>query len=397
MRILRSIFLFLVLAVVPVSTALAQQGPGPDLRFVETMMEDWNITEKLSGLVSITADSKGTHIGMLFRSGDKFRVYKNGKLIQTQKVVHADDVFFFKMTDDGHLLYVLDPYDLYLDGKLISGKSNDYAYSVGLSLKNLYRRGKVIFIDGNMIREHVVATGRSNILYEHSGDIAYLRMVGTDIYYTVQENLPEPGYYIYRNGKKLTYIATSDPVNFEVTARKKVYYFAQGGENVVLYENEEPYHSTVGRGGFIYVDTGGNVLHAVVAPDTKNKAGYVVQLFRNGKQVNKKAIFNIEGSMAFRGTQYAARVQAYANDTSSFRLLKNGTLTGDPFSFSGMSRDFNGVQFGPDGKTYMRNVNAGKWRLFEDGKPIMTKTFDHVMFFSADTKKLMVFGTRPTK
>lgn len=396
MYTVRSVLFFLVVSLVPAPVAFAQQGPGPDLRFVETMMEDWNMREKISGLVTLASDPTGTHIGMMFRSGDRFRIYKNGKLIQTQKVIHGDDVYFFKMTDDGHLIYVLDPYDLYVDGKRISGKGNTYAYTVGLSLDDMYRRGKVTFIDGHTIREYTLSTGRSAILHEHSGDIAYLRMVGTDLYYTVQEDLPEPGYYIYRNGKKLTYIPTSDPVNFEVRSAKRVYYFAQGGDNVVLYENEKPYHSTLGRGGFIYIDTSGNVFDAVVAPDEKSKAKYVVQLFRNGKLVNKKAMYNIEGTMGFRGTQYAARVQAYAGDTGSFRLLKNGTLMGDPFSF-GKNRDYNGVQFGPDGKTYMRNVSGGRWKLFEDGKVVMGDTFEHVMFFSANSKKLVVFGTRPKK
>jgi hypothetical protein len=106
-------------------------------------------------------------------------------------------------------------------------------------------------------------------------------------------------------------------------------------------------------------------------------------------------VYNMEGSMGFgRGLSYAMRVLVSGKDDSSYRLLKNGKLTGDVFDFSGV-RDNDGVQHGPEGRTYMRNMKNGRWLLYEDGVPVHQDGFDQVYFFRATASRVSVIGTMP--
>ncbi len=377
---------------IPLSHAAVDKSVVP--KYIDDVLEEWNLNEDLSQLVSMTMDPKEKYIGLLFKDEKNvYRVYKDGKLLLTKKSTYTGDPNFFSMTDDGHLLYYIDPYQLYVDDKRISSTENDYAYTVGLNLHDVYNRGRVVFIDRQNIREYNVKTQRSSILYKLDGRISYLRRNDNDYYYSVEQTLPRYGYYIYRNDKRLTKIATSQPENFQVSSKGDVYFFAQGAEYYVLYKNEKSLRSDVGRGGFIYFDEKGNVFDVVVQ-GRADSPRLTVGFFRNNKPVRMGTVYNMEGFLASSGVKYATRVQTRRDDTDSFMLLKNGRILGESFGF-GEYRDFTGIQFGPGSKTYMRNWNDGQWFVYEDGKRILPTTFENAFFINASKNSVSIYGTRP--
>lgn len=363
--------------------------------YVDDIMKEWKLDEPITDLVSMTMDESGEHVGLMFVDVfNEYRVYNDGKLVLKKKSMYEGHPNFFEMTEDGNLIFYIDPYELYVDGKRISSTGNDYAYSVGLDADDVYYRSKVTFIDLQTIRQYDLTTGRSKVLYEVDGHIAYMRRRGNSVYYSARQSLPRDGYYIFRNGKRVTkQVATSQPERFQISPKGDVYYFAQGGENFVLYRNEKAVHAGKGRGGFVEFDEKGNVFHAVVE-ETLGSSVYTVGFFKNNRLVRTGKIFDMEGVLASEGVMYATRVQTKADDGNAFKLLKNGRVIGQNFSFD-RYRDYNGIAFGPRKRTYMRNWKDGRWHVYEDGKLILEKTFEDVFFIQASANDVKIYGTRP--
>jgi hypothetical protein len=368
--------------------------PTVEPRFIETMMEDWRMNEDTSELIAIAADDKQENIGLLFRKDDTFRVYMNNRLILTQKAAGVKDPQLFVMAD-GHLVYHLNPLDLYVDGERVSSTSNTFKYSEGVRLEHMYTRGKIVFPDGNTIRSHDLRTNRSKILYRHSGDIAASRVHGTRTYYTVKDIAPLPGYYVFRDGKKLYYDSVDQPKRFEISPEGDVYFFHKGKETCQLFKNGELYAADEGTCAFIYTDENNNVW-SVIGKRSSVATGFSMRLYKNGKRARTPAFYYIESNMSFKGAMYGARVLTSSKDLSDVRILKNGRLIGDVMNAGSLTDAF-GVQFGPRSKTYARTMLNGKWVITEDGKPILTNTFRNALYLHASPEKVVVIGTRPTQ
>lgn len=363
--------------------------------YVEKILEDWKVKEDVSRLVAVASNRRMRNVALLFKDGSTFRVYKDGKLLLSRSVENPQIPNFFQLTDDGVLIHYLEPTALYVNGKRVSSTTNTYDYSVGLQIEHLYRRGRVVFVDGRTIREYDVPRRRSAVLYRHPQDIAYARLSGNSVYYTAYDTLPRAGYYLFRNGKKYDYLTVANPWNFAISGRGTVYYFREGGGDCSLHRNGTAISSDPGICGFVFTDARENVWHVVAQPDKRVASGITAAVYKNGKPVDAPDMYNVEGWIGFgTGPSYAVRVLASPHDLTSYRLLKNGRLTGEPFDFSGV-RDYNGVQFGPAGRTYMRNMEKGRWYLYEDGVPVYPETFEQVMFFRATSSRVVVIGTMP--
>lgn len=363
--------------------------------YVETILENWRVYEDVNELVAVAANKNRRNVAMLFKEGSAFRVYKDGVLLLEREVRNPQIPDFFRLTDDGVLIYYLEPDTLYVNGDRVSSTSNTHLYSGGMRLQDLYRRGSVTFVDGRTIRRYEAFNGRSTILHRHPHDIAHARVHGSSVYYTAYDVQPLPGYYLYRNGRKVDYDRVANPRSFAVSGRGDVYVFRESDETCSLHKNGEVYAAAYGRCGFLTLDPAGNVWHVVARNDDTSASGIGAVLYRNGVRVRAPTLHDLETFIGFGPDgSYALRALPSARSDAGYRLLKDGRLTGDPFDFTGV-RDALGIQYGPGGRTYMRNLNDGHWVLYEDGIPVNEGGFDQVYQFRATPTGVSVIGTMP--
>jgi hypothetical protein len=307
----------------------------------------------------------------------------------------------FHLTSDGHVLSAVRN-TFKVDGADAS-RAEAYPYNIGLEKERLYDKGTVTFpeTDG-IIRYDVKARARTTLYKAPAGSsIFYMRVRGKDVYYVTQDLSAVDSYRLYKNGVRYSDINIDNPTNFAVSDSGDVYFFSRQGDSYVLYKNNKEYFRGKGAGGFIYTDPQNNAYHIGFDVQSGGATGqqYHVYLYKNGKKINAMPYANAEGFMAFgeKGA-FAIRVAPSSRQPTTLKFLKNGRILGASFPFGdGKDQtDYNGLQFGPQGKTYMRNLSHGRWMLFEDGKPVYDDKFQDVLYFHADPNGVRVYGTRKT-
>lgn len=388
----------------PEARTTARNRASVELIDVDALIRSFKIPSSAGTLQAVTADAKGTNIGMVFVDKTlKYSVYRNGKALVTGRPLGfaaIPDTFpaVLRFTRDGKLLHAVTPSELYVDAQRITRDGNSFSYYSGADDTVTEDDGMLYFAETDAIRSHHLASGMTETLFAHPGSrVAYLRAVNGNFYYTLQESDDQA--YLYRNGKQLYGTAVSNGANFLVTQEEDVYFFSEDGERYRLLRNGQASFQGNGFSGFLFEDLNGDAWHAGYVQEQAEEAlpfygkmRNTVSLYRNAKPVSMEPLANMEGAIEFSGTRFAFRA-APQSSPLEFYLYVNGKRMGSAFSFTG-KRDTHGILLTAGGKAYMRNYDAGHWKLYENGRPILTDRIRDVWFLGFDPKRVTAYVTK---
>ena len=370
-----------------------------DIVDIEGILTKYRIRESVASLVAVTADKYARNMAFFFVSGQEYSVYRNGDLLtestlspRTLEFLPAVFPSLFAFTPDGHLLYSVNPTELFFDDIRVSDPGNTFSYASGNDTVH-YAKGLLTYPETSRIQRYDTRTGKRRTLYEADGFVQYMRGVGGDAYYTVFE---KGGTYFYKNGEKITDKTIDNAANFKI-AGGHVYFFTTEDDSYTLWEDDRVFFTGKGRGAAIFSDPQGYIWHVSSEPYTSMVEdplyGFTrakVWIYENGTLLATPNLGNMEGWITFKDEQFAARV-ALAQP-GVFHLLRNGKLVGKTFGFDN-PRDGRGIVFAKNGKTYMRNSVDGRWVLFDDGKPTLNSILQDVYYVDVSGPKVRVYGT----
>ncbi len=358
---------------------------------VPALLKEWKVTMgKNAEINAVSASNDGTKVAVAIDDPKGLYIYLNGKKVVSQAwgylQVGVVTPPLLSFTPDNHLISIFGgpAYGFAIDDKTVSNDPTSSYYWV----PNIVAiTGAVIYPESTTIKKYDFATKKSTVLYKVGEYPQMVRLQGKDVYYSA-------GAAIYKNGKAVSTYPVSDTYNWLPSSAGDLYYFTslRGGSSYALMKNNKAMLSGKGNGSFLFEAPNGDIWHAGY---NWGSYGTEVTLYRNKTKVNDKPFANMEGWMTFDGTHYAVRVDANVNEPGELRLMKDGILVGEPFFFGDATNDRSGVQFGPQGKTYMRNNNdLFTFALYEDGTPILTQQLETVYYFHATKDGVKVYAKK---
>ena len=363
--------------------------PGATWVDIAKVVDSFRITQSLRDLRAVTVDATGRQYGFYFASPQKktFAVYRNGLLVKQGDIESASDFqkpTMFRMTASGDLLYALHGTDLYVNG--VSVSSDSYTFSKGVT--SVHDEGGVLtFPEGGSIVSYDIHTGKRTVLYSHTGTIEYMRRSGATIAYTLRNRAVR----MYKNGRLVSGKGVENPENFAIGSRGEVYFFTKSARGYALFRDARPYVSGRGAGAYVDVDPQGHVWHMSYAESARSTD---VRLYkdRSGLNVLPSGIDNAELYVFFPHTDSFALRASTVNE-EEFRLVDNGRVIGEPFTFSYPYNDTYGFALW-NGSVVMRAYDGAIWRAYVGGKPLSSPSFRNVWFVRSGEDGLTVYATK---
>lgn len=355
-------------------------------------------------LQTFIADQKGEHVAALLNHPQKgYRLYKDGTLLRQGATPIRTDPVPFTFTADGHLLVALGGTKLLLDGRELTAKGSTYDFGKGQN-SAVYDAKGVAFPQKSSVVYVDTATGKKKTYGSAGGEVQLLRKAGNDLYYSVRKG---DTYLLFKNGQQYAKTTLAVPWGFIVTHSGGVLFLAQDETGYTVYRGKTPWIRETGKAAFLMEDGSGNIWHAGYSPVQRTIGGVsfssnAVVLYRNRDRVTNLDLANVEMSLAFFGAHYALRAapgkqkSVFFSWPQEWKLLKDGELKGESFTFSQSRRDFSGMHFALNGMVYMRNFDEaeGRWELYEDGKKILQTSFCDLSAVNVNGAVVRVYGVQ---
>jgi hypothetical protein len=372
--------------------AIEAASDDPEIEWIDVtkMIDQYRIPEKMADLRAVTVDSSGKNAGFYFASGTKksITVYRNGSLMQkgyAESVYDLEKPVVFRMTASGDLLYALNGTDLYVNATPVS--NDRYSFTIGV--ESVHEQGGLLtFPEGGNIVTYDIASDRKTVLHAHKGAVQYVRRSGDTVAYTLRERT---GVHMYRDGRIVSTKHVENPHNFAASPSGDVYFFVKASRGYALYRNARSYVTGKGAGAYVDVDEDGHIWHVSYA-QTFGKT--TVRLQRDRSPVNHfpGGVVNVELLLEFLADEYVIRA-SFADDPSTFFLVRDGEITGNSFVFEYPYNDTHGFLLFDDGVVF-RAFNGGRWKAFVDGIPLRHPRLNTVWFVRVVDGALSVYATK---
>jgi len=355
-------------------------------------------------LQTFVADQKGEHVAALLNHPQKgYRLYKDGTLLRQGATPIRTDPVPFSFTADGHLLVALEGTRLLLDGRELTAKGSTYDFGKNQNTA-VYDGSGVAFPQKSSVVYVNTKSGKKKVYGSAGGEVQLIRKTGSDLYYSVRQGDTS---ILYKNGQRYGKTSLAVPWGFIITHSGAVLSLAQEKDGYSVYRGQTQWIREPGKAAFLVEDGMGNIWHAGYSPIQRTIGGVsfssnAVVLYRNRDRVTNLDLANVEMSLAFFGTHYALRAapgkqkSVFFSWPQEWKLLKDGELKGESFTFSQSRRDFSGMHFALNGMVYMRNFDEaeGRWELYEDGKKILQTSFCDLSAVNVNGAVVRVYGVR---
>lgn len=354
------------------------------------LIDTYRIPEKVADLRGITTDPTGANVGFYFSSSRKgtFAVYRNGRRMQrgvNTSMYDLQEPTIFRMTASGDLLYDLHGTDLYVNATPVS--LGAYMFSLGVSSVHEHG-GLVTFPEHGKVVAYAIARNTRTVLYQHEGEIQFMRRAGGNIAYTV---LRHGRVTMYRNGRIVSAKDVDNPTNFALSRNGDVYFFSKVPRGYALYRNARPFVTGKGNGAYVDIDPEGHAWH-LSHVRTPSKSTIHLRKDRSVAEYLPAGVANAELYFGFLQDGYALRA-SFLDDPSAFYLIRDGAEVGDAFFFDYPYNDRHGFIVG-ESNVIFRGFDGERWRATIDGTTVDHPSLKQVFFLRMQDGVLTIYATK---